>query len=491
MRERLKSNLSEKVIHYLFEPSIEGERNRSFEAMMDVNKAHLCMLVSEQIITKEVGTEILHALHAINQEGSDRLEINPNLEDLYFNIEEELIKQVGVGIAGQLHTGRSRNDLYVTVTRMTTRQDVLRLCNLIMELRYTLVSLAEEHCHTVITGYTHTQPAEPITLGHYFTSIGFALERDFYRFMFAFQHTNHSPLGSGAMASTSFPINRKQTAKLLGFSKTMGNALDGVASRDFMLEALSSMNIFMNNISRLSHDLYIWSTDEFGFVEVGDAVAVSSSIMPQKKNPITLEHMKAKSAHVLGALVSMTSSIKNTPYGHSRDIAGESHKGFWESVLEVEATINLMIETISSLKIDEDKMLERATANFCTVTELANLLVREAGISFREAHRVVGHLVGEMIESGMKVVDIHPQLINEIAGKAINKGILVSNDAIQRAINPETNVAQKNTEGGPAPLEVKSQLQSLKDRAGQDQKWLDGQVHALNKRKEILDNMEI
>src|SRR5699024_1255972 len=200
---------------------------------MDVNKAHLCMLVSEQIITKEVGTELLHALHAINQEGSDRLEINPNLEDLYFNIEEELIKQVGVGIAGQLHTGRSSNDLYVTVTITTTWQDVLHLCNLIMKLRDTLVNVSEGHSHTVITGYTHTQPAEPITLGHYFPSIGFALERDFYRCIFAFQHTTHSPLGSGAMASTSFPINRKQTGMLLGFSKTMSNALDGVDSCNF------------------------------------------------------------------------------------------------------------------------------------------------------------------------------------------------------------------------------------------------------------------
>src|SRR5690625_6863 len=491
MRERLKSNLSEKVIHYLFEHSIEGERNRSFETMIAVNKAHLCMLVSEQIITKEVGTEILHALNAITEGGSDRLEINPNLEDLYFNIEADLIKRVGVGIAGQLHTGRSRNDLYITVTRMTSRQYTLQLCSLIMELRYTLLNLAEEKSNIVMTGYTHMQPAEPITLGHYFSGILHALERDFYRLMFAFQNTNHSPLGSGAMASTSFPINRKQTARLLGFADTMGNSLDGVASRDFLLEALSAMNIFMNNISRLTYDLYIWSTDEYALVEVGDSVAVSSSIMPQKKNPITLEHMKAKSAHVLGELVSMTSSMKNTPFGHSRDIAAESHKGFWESVSEVEATISLTMETIKSLKFNEDRMLSRAMNNFCTVTELANMLVREVKISFREAHQIVGYLVNQMIESNIKVTDINPELINDASYALLNKEVLVSIESIQKAINPITNVELKNVEGGPAPLEVISQLKVLRDRADNDQKWLEGQMNGIAKRKEILSNMKI
>src|SRR5690606_23196269 len=163
-------------------------------------------------------------------------------------------------------------------------------CKLLLKLRSMLVELADDYCHTVFSGYTHMQPAEPITLGHYFSAILHALERDFTRMRRALQQTNVSPLGSGAMAGTAFPINREKTARLLGFTDTMKNSLDGIASRDYILEALSAMNILMNHVNRLSYDLYIWSTDEYGIVEVGDSVAATSSIMPQKKNPITLEH---------------------------------------------------------------------------------------------------------------------------------------------------------------------------------------------------------
>lgn len=491
MRERLKGNLSDKVIHYLFEPSIQEERGRSFEVMMYVNRAHLSMLCSEGIINREDGKEIMSALEAISSRGADQLEIDSNLEDLYFNIERELINEVGVEVGGQLHTGRSRNDLYATVLRINVRNKILDICKQIVVLRDHLLKIAEEGTDVVLTGYTHMQPAEPITLGHYMSAILHALKRDFDRFIHAYETTNHSPLGSGAMASTTFPINRRETAQVLGFIDMLGNSLDGVASRDYMLEALSAMNIFMNNLSRLSYDLYVWSTSEFNIVEVSNAVAASSSIMPQKKNPITLEHIKAKSSHILGAIVSTTSCLKNTPYGHSRDVAGEAQKGIWDSMDEVEATTHLMTETIKGLTFNEEEMYINAMHNFSTVTELANTLVREVNISFREAHQLVGNLVNEMISSNIMVTEITPDLINKVSKKVLKKEVTISSESIKRAIEPQENVSEKVTLGGPAPREVNRQLELLKSRLEQDKQWIQQQCHSLDRVEEVLREIEV
>src|SRR5699024_866386 len=297
MRERLKMNLSNKVIRYLFAPSIKSELDRSFTNMMQVNKAHLSMLTTEKIISKETGDRINEALIEIENIDKENFEINYNLEDLYINIEEKIIQKVGIETGGQLHTGRSRNDLNATVTRMNTRNSIINICSLLLNLRRNLYSLAKDNEEVLITGYTHMQPAEPITLGHYFSSILFALERDFSRLIHSFKSTNLSPLGSGAMASTSYKINRDYTAELLGFDENLKNSLDGIASRDYMIETISSINILMSSLSRFSYDLYIWSTYEYGLIEVSDSVAVTSSIMPQKKNPITLEHIKGKASH--------------------------------------------------------------------------------------------------------------------------------------------------------------------------------------------------
>ncbi|GIO19690.1 argininosuccinate lyase [Oceanobacillus oncorhynchi subsp. incaldanensis] len=488
MRERLKSNLSNNVVTHLFAPSIETEQYRSFESMMEVNKAHLVMLISEGIIKFEVGKEIMDSLEEIGEAGPEKLEIDPNLEDLYFNIEAVLINKVGKEIGGQLHTGRSRNDLYATVLRLNSRKAVLEICHLLIELRYTLLTLAEKYKHVVMTAYTHMQPAEPITLGHYLSAMLYALDRDFSRFIAAFHRTNYSPLGAGATASTTFPINRKQTARLLGFINPMGNSLDGIASRDYLLEIVSAMNIFANNMSRLSQDLYIWSTDEFGLVEVDDSVAASSSIMPQKKNPITLEHIKAKSGHVLGGLVSMTSIMKNTPYGHSRDLAGESHKGFWEAASEIKAAAVLMNETLDTVSFKEEQMIKRAKNNFSTVTELANVLVREGGISFREAHQIVGQLVSEMIEANTPVTKVTSEVIRKISYQLLGKELVITEVSINKALDPAENAKAKNAEGGPAPTTVELQLEAMRNKLHKDRKWLEEQYKVIEERKEDLSN---
>lgn len=489
LRERLNSDVSLVVKDYLFKPAIDKDKIRSFETLIDVNKAHLLMLVSEGIISKANGQKIMNALNDIKENGVDRLKIDDNSEDLYSNIEKELINLIGMNIGGQLHTGRSRNDLFATVLRINVRDEILDICQEIITLRKLLLNLAKDNLHTVVTGYTHTQPAEPITIAHYLSAISFAIKRDFRRFINAFETANYSPLGSCAMASTSFPINRSMVARLLGFYGPVENSLDGVASRDYVLEFLSATNICLNNISRLSHDLYIWSTDEFNLVNIDGSIAASSSIMPQKKNPITLEHIKAKSAHILGSIVSTTSTMKNTAYGHSRDVGGESQKGFWDALAETKATIKLLYETLKNITFNKDLMIDRAKDNFSTMTELANTIVREANISFREAHNVVANLVNKMIESNIRVSEITPNIIEPIINKVLGKTVKIPHSKIQEAVDPIKNVEKKRVKGGPASIEVSRQLEILNKSILQDERYLSEQIETIQKKQEELNKL--
>jgi len=491
MRERLKEKLSDKVIESLFTPTIDNELKRSFNNMMKVNKAHLSMLVTEGIISKKTGEKINGALIDIENIRKENFEINYELEDLYFNIEEKIIQKLGVEIGGQLHTGRSRNDLNATVTRMNTRDYLLDICELLIELRRDLYDLAKKNKELLITGYTHMQPAEPITLGHYFSAILFALERDFSRLINSLKNTNISPLGSGAMASTSYKINRAYTSNLLGFDGYMNNSLDGIASRDYMIETISSMNILMNSLSRVSYDLYIWSTYEYGLVEVSDSVAVTSSIMPQKKNPITLEHIKGKSSHVMGAVVSITSSIKNTSYGHSRDLAGESQTLFWEGMKETKSSLELFNETIKGIQFDEKKMISQAKKNLSSVTELANTLVRKSHISFREAHGIVGSVVTYLLENNLGIENINSDLINNISLRTIQKRIELSEHDIENSLDPLLNVKSKNVEGGPAPEEVSNKLLIIKQNIESDNVWYSQFKEQISQKVQYLSELKI
>lgn len=490
MRERLKADLSEEVINYLLQPALEAEQKRSFTNIMDINKGHLLMLISKGIVSREDGQKIMDALEEVYQKGASSLELDPKLEELYFNIEAALIKIVGVEVGGQLHTGRSRNDLYATLARMNSRDSLLKICEQIVRLREEVFKIAENSLYTVMSGYTHMQPAEPITLAHYLSAILSALERDYQRFIQTFNIINISPLGAGAMASTSFNIDRQETSNLLGFNCPMENSIDAVASRDYVLEALSAMNILMNNLSRFCQDLYIWSTDEFGTVEVGDSVAACSSIMPQKKNPITLEHIKAKSGHVIGALVSATSCLKNTSYGHSRELT-ESFKYFWDAISEVDSSLHLMTATVKTLKFNEEKMLLRSMENFSTVTELANTIVREAKISFREAHQIVGHLVSEMIDKKIPVSNIDSEIVKDLSKLVIGKEIVLSKDGIKQALDPNQNVEYKNTTGGPASGEVQNQLIKLNKTLEQDKQWLIKQQNIIHQNRRKLSNVQV
>jgi len=451
MRERVKLPPSKVLVDYVFRPRLEADSRDSFDSLMDLNRAHVVMLAAQGIVKKADAGKLMRIFEDVRKAGARAITWDPALEEVYYNLETHIIKKAGTAIGGQMHTGRSRNDLSAALTRMSARARLLAIAGFLHTLRRTLLRMAEEQAETVVTGYTHMQPAQPTTLGHYFDALAQALERDEVRLQQAYEVTNRSPLGACAFNGTGFAIDRALVADLTGFAGLVENSIDAVGSRDYVPQILAALAMMGVNVSRLAQDLYVWSSDEFGWVEVGDDLAATSSIMPQKKNPISLEHIRGKSAHLIGVLTAALAAQKGTPFGHLRDISLESthplREGFWEA----EAVVNLMNETLRSLRIDARGAAARSAENFSTVTELADVIVREIGISFREAHIVVGSAVGDLHDRGGRTADLSLDLLERMAREHLGHPLGLSEDSLRKALSPAENVAIRSLIGGPLP----------------------------------------
>lgn len=458
MRERLKADPSATFSKYISLKQLEKDNERSFKNMSLLNAAHVLMLEKQQIINTESAKLILKAIVDLNEKGPTALDLNPNYEDYYYNVEYYLSQKLGAEIGGKLHTARSRNDLHGTILRMNVRDELLKFFPNLNNLRSTLLTKAQEFKETVFTGYTHMQPAQPITLGFYFASIAQALERDFDRLGSAYKRTNYSPLGACAFAGTSFQIDRQFTSELLGFDGPIVNALDAIASRDFILEILSSFVILSSTLNRFVHDLYYWCTDEFGYIELDDSLCVTSSIMPQKKNPAVLEYIKAKSSHELSAFVDAVSCMKGVAFGHNRDIGGESVHHFWDALFEMEAMLVLLNEVLLSIKVKTDALKERADSNYCTVTELADELVRSEGISFRVAHEIVGHVVMDNIDAGLSCKYLSSEKLDAASLIFCNRKFGWSEKRIRKILDSVASVENRISEGSPSPFECNKMI---------------------------------
>lgn len=289
------------------------------------------------------------------------------------------------------------------------------------------------------------------------------------------------------MGSTTFMINRNRTSELLGFNKPLQNSIDCTASRDYCLEIIAALSIAACTLSRFCFDLYVWSTPEYGYLEVDDSVAGCSSIMPQKKNALTLECCKAKAAHLEGFFVSVFSSLKNIPFTHCRDSSTEAMRFVWTALNEFEALIALLDVTVKTLTLKKDRMLQAAVGNYCTVTELANYFVRHDGISFRSAHNVVARLVGYMQDHGKLANEITREEVDLICLEVLGKSTTLTDELIKQALDPELNAQSKRTIGGSNKEEVLRQLTELKNQLGKDERVLAGRVEQINNAKALLE----
>lgn len=486
-RGKIKKAPAPEIVQYLIRPAIEADMKRSYNTILDINKAHILMLAKTGIIKSDVAKKLLLATAQIESEKDHpTFEINPNVEDLYFNLERYLIKLTGLEVGGQQHTARSRNDLFATEIRMDTRKVFLKLSQLFIDLRRAYLELARKNLETVFSGYTHMQPSEPITFAHYLSGVSSAFARDYERFAHAWKSLNLCPLGGGSMGSTSFPIDRNMTAKLLGFDAPVQNSLDCVASRDYLLEITMALSAAAVTMSRTALDFYNWSTPEYGYIEVDDSCAVCSSIMPQKKNPFTFEHVKAKAAHMEGFMISVLNAMKNVIFSHCRDTSVETPRYFYTALDEMESDFKLLTVTIKTLGVKEKRMYDSAAKNFCTVTELANYLVRHDGISFREAHEIIAHTVGNMCDRSLTCADINRDAVNEVSKSLYNFETSLTDELIREALDPKRVAFEKTCIGGTAPDEVTRQLNIIEEQIKFDERVLAERKAQLEAANEFL-----
>jgi len=407
--------------------------------------AHARMMGDTGIITGEEAQLIIKGLEKILAEiEAGKVEFDPAAEDIHMNIEVLLTKKIGPA-GKKLHTGRSRNDQVALDTRMYLRAEIDTLKGLLKELLNTLLNLAEKHLDTVMPGYTHLQRAQPVTFAHYLMAYFQMFVRDLERLEDCKGRVNVSPLGAGALAGTTFSLNRKQVAEELGFSQVSSNSMDAVSDRDFVIEFLVGASITMMHLSRFCEELIFWSSQEVQFVEMDDAYSTGSSIMPQKKNPDVAELIRGKTGRVYGNLMGMLTVMKGLPLAYNKDMQ-EDKEALFDTVDTLKKCLIVFSPMISTMTVKKKKMLKAAQGGFTNATDLADYLVKQ-GLPFRDAHEVVGKLVAYCLSNNKNLDDLS---IEEF--QRFNQ--LITED-VYEAISVFTCVEKRKVIGGPALEQVK------------------------------------
>lgn len=374
--------------------------------------AHSTMLAKQGIISEKDRDDIIRGLEEIRHEiDRGEFEFSDALEDIHMNIERRLTERIG-DAGARLHTARSRNDQVALDTRLYLRDKTKEIIELIKGFQEVLIALEKKHATAIMPGYTHLQRAQPILFGNHMMAYYEMLERDAERFEDCYKRINVMPLGAGALAGTTFPIDRKYVAELLDFPAITKNSLDSVSDRDYVIEFCSAASILMMHFSRLSEELILWSTDEFGFIEIGDAFCTGSSIMPQKKNPDIPELVRGKTGRVYGNLMSLLTLMKGLPLAYNRDMQ-EDKEPLFDTVDTVTISLQIFTEMMKNMEIDEASMLIAAGGGYSNATEVADYLVKK-GLPFRDAHEVVGNIVRHCIEN--KISQIGDLKIEQFKG---------------------------------------------------------------------------
>ena len=439
--------------------SLEADKE-IFEADIKTNFAHTSMLKHEGIIDAEIADNILCALDELREEGYDALVFNPSVEDVHMAIENYVTSKIGPQ-AGYMHTAKSRNDQVATDIRLVLRERIVGIQIGILEFIEGLVEMAGEHLEDVFIGFTHLQHAQPITIAHHLMAHAQALKRDYERLEDTYKRVNLNPLGCAAMATTSFPINRELTTRLLGFDAYLENSMDGVSARDFIAETVFDLTSLCTTLSKICEELILWSTYEFGVIEMADEYSSTSSIMPQKKNPDVAELARGKSTIVNGELVTILTILKAIPYTYNRDLQ-EITPHLWNALKVTEDTLSIVTRMMLSVEFNTERCAELAGRNFATATDLADIMVREKEIPFRTAHKIVGRIVNEATANNMAEEDITSEFIDEIALDLGFDRLELDDELIQNALNPAENVKIRRVVGGPAPEMVEMARDNLK-----------------------------
>lgn len=431
-----------------FNSSIKFD-SRMYRQDIKGSMAHAEMLGDCGIIEKAESEKIIEGLKGILADIDDgRLLFDPNAEDIHMFVESELTKRLG-DTGKRLHTARSRNDQVALDIRMYLKDEVNEIIPMIRELIGVLCDIAEKNLDTIMPGYTHLQRAQPITFAHHIMAYAQMLIRDIGRFEDTYKRMDRMPLGSGALATTTYPINRKQVCELLGFEDITMNSLDGVSDRDFCVEMCSAISILMMHLSRFSEEIILWSSWEFKFIELDDAYATGSSIMPQKKNPDVTELIRGKTGRVYGDLNTLLVMLKGTPLAYNKDMQ-EDKEAIFDAVDTVKLCLTTFIPMLSTMELYKENMRNAAARGFINATDCADYLVKK-GLPFRDAYKITGTLVAYCIKNQTVLENLSIEEFRELSP--------VFDDDVYEAIKLETCVNMRKADGGPAPEAVRKQIE--------------------------------
>ncbi len=446
-----------------------------------VNRAHMAALVKAGEVDRDVGSKCMKFLLGASSE----IPPGSKAEDFHQQLEQQAVDELGVAAAGYLNFGKSRNDQVATAIRMELRQQLMAFLGAVAELQTSLLSQAAKHGTTIIPGYTHLQRAQPVTLAHHFFAHFDALQRDTERALQLYARVNLSPMGGAAMAGTSVKVDRKAVARSLGFDGVVRNTMDAVSSRDFAVEALACATISMLDASRLAEELILWSSSEFGLLELDDAYAASSSIMPQKKNAVAAEMVRAKSGSVVGGLVAACAILKALPYSYNLDLQ-EVTPHLWRAFDDARESLAALAGMVSSVSLRSEILAGSVSNDNSTAVALANHLVEEHGISFRQAHAIVGQLVRTSIETGKPLREVSPSKIQSVSSR-FGKRIAIDAATARKVLDPEHFLEAIATYGGSNPRFIQDGLKAREKELALTKSALSGMNSSLRASERRLN----
>jgi len=443
---RFKGKTDELV--YAFNASINFDK-RLYRQDIEGSKAHVTMLGRQGVLSSEDTESILNGLDSIlNDIEAGKLEITSEYEDIHSFVEAVLTERIG-DAGKRLHTGRSRNDQVALDMKLYIRDEIDQITELLKELLETILNMMKEHVDTYMPGFTHLQKAQPVTFAHHMGAYFEMFRRDADRLADCRVRLNECPLGSGALAGTTYPLDREYTAELLGFDCATRNSMDSVSDRDYLIEFLSDLSLIMMHLSRLSEEIIIWNSNEYGFVELDDAYSTGSSIMPQKKNPDIAELTRGKCGRVYGDLMTLLTVMKGIPLAYDKDIQEDKEAAF-DAIDTVHGCIRLMSGMLSTMKIDRAVMERSATMGFTNATDLADYLVTR-GVPFRDAHGYVGQIVLKCIEKGCAIDDLTMDELKAVCPEF--------REDVYEAISLQACVEKRRTKGAPGLDPIKEEIE--------------------------------
>ncbi len=453
--------------------NFEDAKALFLEPLLAIDGAHLVMLAERGIVARDDARRIRDAVAGVCRETVRTTPYDGSCEDLFFFVERLIAERAG-DVAGRLHTARSRNDIDMTMYRMRQRGFVLDLVEATLTLRATLIGIAAAHLETVFPAHTHTQRAQPTTLAHYLLGVIEQLERDGERLRAAFATTNRSPLGACAITGTAFPIDRERTSALLGFDAPTGNTYGSIATVDYLLESLAAASVTLVGVGRVVQDLLLWCTAEFRYLRLGDGFVQVSSIMPQKRNPVALEHARSIGSKALGQATAVMLTVHNTPFGDIVDTEDDLQPLVDQTFRDAVRAVSLVAAALETATFDVAEMGTRAGEGFITVTELADTLTREQGLPFVQSHAIAAGLVEahrllpDRTAPERSLGDLLREVSTRVAGRAID----IEAPRLREILCPSHFVRVRETLGGPAPSRTGDAVRAADAMLVRDRGWL-------------------